>query len=293
MDADLDAAIDDLYALPPSEFTAARNALVKRLKAEKRRDDAEAVKQLRRPTVPAWAVNQLHRTDPSALDRLFQAGAAVATAQRRALSGVRDAGLREASAQRRESIDEAWKVVAQILRDAGIDPVPHRPPVAATLEAASADPAVGEGVRAGRLAADLPAPSGFGDVFGFSVVPDAGEERGGGAAGGGSPAAGDGAAQARRRARLEQQLAAATSEATAAARRARELTDRAADQRRAAARAEAEATRLEQRAAAARAAASEQTAAAQEAVEEADSAARAADAAAGDLERLRAALDGG
>ena len=254
----LDEEIDALFALPPAEFTAARNTLVKRLRAEKRRDEADQVKSLRRPTVPAWAVNQVARAEPAALDQLIEAGAAVAAAQRRALSGVRDAGLREASAERRERIDEVWKVAAGLLRDAGVDPQQHRQPVAATLEAASLDDEAAEVVRRGRLSADLPAPSGFGAVAGFSLVPEAS----------GAPAdaeADDEAAEndadpGAARARAEQQLADAVSQAKAAQRRAEELQSKAAEARRAAVRTTDEAQRLEQRAAQVRESALRQTA---------------------------------
>lgn len=171
----VDDDVDELFALAPSEFTAARNDLVKRLKAANRTDEAAAVKALRRPTVPAWAVNQTARRNPAAVEALIAAGAAVATAQRRALSGVRDSGLRDASAQRRERVDELWRIAADVLAEAGVDPQPHRPAVAATLEAASVDADAAELVRRGRLTTDLPAPSGFGDVGGFSVVADTDE----------------------------------------------------------------------------------------------------------------------
>jgi hypothetical protein len=276
----LPAEADELYALAPGEFTAARNTLVKQLRAEKRRDEAEAVKALRRPSVPAWAINQVARTDADALERLFDAGATVAAAQRRALSGVRDAGLREASAQRRERIDEVWKVAAQILRDAGIEPQAHRQPISATLEAASADADMAELVRQGRLTADLAGPSGFGDVFGLSLVPDADDdvatddeaeqpsvEQ---------PAAKNTAAARKARARAAEALAAAAQEATATARRAAELRERAAERRRLAVRSAAEADRLERRAAQARATATEEAAQAEDLEADADAAERAA-----------------
>ncbi len=48
---------DDLYGLPLEEFTAARDALAKRLRGEKRREDADAVKALKRPSVAAGAIS--------------------------------------------------------------------------------------------------------------------------------------------------------------------------------------------------------------------------------------------
>ncbi|MEP6594233.1 MAG: hypothetical protein ABJC51_11100, partial [Acidobacteriota bacterium] len=51
----LDAEIDRLYQLPPEEFTAARNALAKSAGTE-----AAAIRQLAKPPLAAWAVNQVY-----------------------------------------------------------------------------------------------------------------------------------------------------------------------------------------------------------------------------------------
>ncbi|GAA0443311.1 hypothetical protein Acor_28110 [Acrocarpospora corrugata] len=70
---DLNAAADLLYALPPAEFTAARTALVKEVKATDAALSRE-IAGLRRPTVVAWAVNQLVRRDPPELTELLTLG---------------------------------------------------------------------------------------------------------------------------------------------------------------------------------------------------------------------------
>src|ERR687891_633946 len=58
---DVDAAIADLYGLPLDEFTPARNELAKRLRGEGDRETAERVKELAKPSVAAWTVNQIAR----------------------------------------------------------------------------------------------------------------------------------------------------------------------------------------------------------------------------------------
>ena len=58
------ADIDRLYALPREEFTPQRDELAKRLREEGDRDGAAAVKALRKPTIAAWAVNQVQRDRP-------------------------------------------------------------------------------------------------------------------------------------------------------------------------------------------------------------------------------------
>ena len=51
-----DAKVDELYQLPLATFTAARNALAKTVKGA----DARRIKQLAKPTVVPWTVNQLY-----------------------------------------------------------------------------------------------------------------------------------------------------------------------------------------------------------------------------------------
>jgi hypothetical protein len=167
------SSIDELFALPPSEFVAARDGLAKRLRAEGDREGAQQVRELRRPTVPAWAVNQLVRQDAAGLEGLLAAGSELQEAQRQALAGSRDAGLREATTRRRELIDDLTGRAADILSGSGTNPDPHRDAIAATLEAATLDGDAAEKVRSGRLSKELPAPAGFGDLGdlgGFVVV---------------------------------------------------------------------------------------------------------------------------
>jgi hypothetical protein len=66
--------VDELYRLPLSDFTAARNELAKRLKAEGREDESEHVRTLRKPTVPVWLVNRLAQERELDVQRLRKAG---------------------------------------------------------------------------------------------------------------------------------------------------------------------------------------------------------------------------
>jgi hypothetical protein len=70
----VDQAAADLYALPPEEFVKARDARARDLKAEGKQDEAEAVRRLRKPTLAAWAVNQLARERELDVRRLLKAG---------------------------------------------------------------------------------------------------------------------------------------------------------------------------------------------------------------------------
>ncbi|MCW2600698.1 MAG: transposase [Frankiales bacterium] len=138
----------DLYALPPEEFTAARDAAAKTDKT---------LKALRKPTVSAWLVNTLVRRDSRLLDELLALGSSLAEAQRQ---GRGDA-LRELGQQRRQLVS----AVARRALDLGEREVSAtvRGELEATLEAAVADPASAEAVRTGRLVRPL-SFAGFGGV---------------------------------------------------------------------------------------------------------------------------------
>lgn len=160
-----------LYDAPVAAFVAARDDLVRRLRADGHTEDAAAVKALRRPTLAAWAVNQVIRHDPETWDRLTTAGEQARRAQRRALSGVADSGLRDAVTARRAAIEKALGAATRHLADAGARPEGHLDDVAATFEAASTDPELAEEVGAGRLAAPVRASGGLGDLTALLAVP--------------------------------------------------------------------------------------------------------------------------
>jgi hypothetical protein len=54
--------LDDLYGVPLDRFVPERAALVRALRSAGEREQAAAVAALRKPSVAAWAVNQLVRT---------------------------------------------------------------------------------------------------------------------------------------------------------------------------------------------------------------------------------------
>lgn len=171
-----DDDIRALYRVPPESFVEARDALVKRLRDEGRGQEAARVKVLRRPTVPAWAVDQLASRDPEGLEALLAAGAELRRAQRQALSGRNPDDLRDASEARRSAVARLTSAAADALRAAGRSEGPHVDEIAATLEAASIDPDAGERLRAGTLDRPLSAAAGFEDIVGLRSVPSPGTD---------------------------------------------------------------------------------------------------------------------
>src|SRR6266540_641998 len=167
---EVNAEIGRLYELPPEGFVAARDELGRRLRESGDRAAAERVRGLRRPTVAAWAVNQASRRHPELVAKLVEAGDGLRQAQRRALSGLRDPGLRAAAAERRKLLDRLLGAAVEVLVEAGRPPDPHRDAIAASFEAASVDAQAAAAVRHGTLARELAAPAGFGDVSGLELL---------------------------------------------------------------------------------------------------------------------------
>jgi hypothetical protein len=110
----------DLYGLPLDRFTPERGALTKALRAEGRREDAASVAKLRKPSVAAWAVNQLVRTQARQVEALFDAGDALQHAQSELLAGRGDAtAMRDAGERERASVQELTSVARGLLSSDG------------------------------------------------------------------------------------------------------------------------------------------------------------------------------
>jgi hypothetical protein len=60
-------AIEELYRSPQSAFTRERNAKATSLRKAGQPAQAQAILQLRRPSAPLWATNQLAHEDPKRL----------------------------------------------------------------------------------------------------------------------------------------------------------------------------------------------------------------------------------
>src|SRR5947208_10683617 len=91
----------ELFELDPKDFVAARDQLVRELKASGDKEGAAAVKALKRPTVALWALNQVARQQPDAVDALVAAAADARAAQAAVLDGGKPDDLRDALTRRR------------------------------------------------------------------------------------------------------------------------------------------------------------------------------------------------
>lgn len=147
----------DLYGLPLERFVPERTALSKALRADGRRDEAATVAKLRKPSVAAWAVNQLVRTQPRGVKALFDAGDALQRAQAELLAGRGDAqAMRKAGEQERSAVDELTGVARGLLSSEGHELTPATlERVASTLHAAAFDEEARAKVRDGCLEKEL------------------------------------------------------------------------------------------------------------------------------------------
>jgi hypothetical protein len=152
----IDPQIDELYQLPPEQFTAARNDLVKRVPP----DQKAAVRALRKPSAPAWAVNQLYWRSRRSWDALIRAAESLREAHRSALEG-RSVDLRKADAAHREALAQALKdAMAHVSASGHPLTAALKDAVVRTLQALPAD------IEPGRLDAPLES-AGFGLLGGM------------------------------------------------------------------------------------------------------------------------------
>jgi hypothetical protein len=150
--------IDALYKLPLTEFTASRNALAGRLKKSGRADEAERVKALSKPSVPAWAVNQLFWQHRDRFDRLIAAGDRLRKAQASKLAGG-GGDIRGALDELRETLSGLTRTAADLLRESGSNTTPElMRRVTSTLEALASIGIVPEGPQPGRLHDEVDPP---------------------------------------------------------------------------------------------------------------------------------------
>lgn len=168
--ADLDAVAAELYALPPDEFTAARN--VRANQAD--RPLAAQIKALRKPTAAAWAVGLLAREGQ--LGDALELSAALREAQ----DDLDAAELNRLGRQRRALVTALAAQAADLAAAKGVTvSASARTEVEKTINAAVMDAAAAAAVMTGRLVRTLEAtglePVDLTDAVGGSVpgVPDA------------------------------------------------------------------------------------------------------------------------
>jgi hypothetical protein len=148
-----DSELDALYGLALDEFIAARDGLARRLRSDGDRDAAGRAQQLRKPSVAAWALNQVSRRDGAMVEALLAAGERLRAAQNRLLeTGGEPGALREAAAAQRSALEDVAAGAERALEQAGHGSgATIQNKLLETLQAAIRDPSLGELLRTGRL----------------------------------------------------------------------------------------------------------------------------------------------
>ncbi len=223
--------MDELYGLALDRFIPERAALVRALRSAGQRDQAATVAAARKPSVAAWAVNQLVRTRGDELDELLSAGDSLSEAQQGVLAATADARDLRAAAERERAAVAGLVATARGLLDSGGHELSAATleRVSDTLHAAAVDDEARRQVVAGCLVREL-RHAGLGAGLGGAFAPapararapahdaSAPEARGGGQ---------DGAdAEARREAKARHEAEASERREREAARRQARATER-------------------------------------------------------------------
>ncbi|WP_406176981.1 hypothetical protein [Streptomyces sp. NBC_00996] len=164
----LDAVADDLYGLPPEDFTATRDARAAAARSAGDRPLAEKIRKLRRPSSSAWAANLLVRERPDEIQPLLQLGQAL----RQAHHDLDGEQLRELSRRQHLLINALSRQARQLAKEAGhpiSDGVQRE--VESILHAVLADPSAAQEWAAGRLVKP------FSQALGFPTVEDTAPRR--------------------------------------------------------------------------------------------------------------------
>jgi hypothetical protein len=155
----LDDKIDELYQQPLDEFIGARNTLAKTLTGA----DATHVKALAKPTVVAWAANQVYWHARNVYTALMRSGERVRKAQIAALQG-KAADIRTANDEHRRAVSAAVGEAERLAASAGSKPSTDA--LTRTFEAMSLTPHPPD--PPGRLVEPLQPASGFEALAGIT-----------------------------------------------------------------------------------------------------------------------------
>ena len=111
----LDEALDHLYGVDPEAFVAERKRLARELKDAGDAASADAVAKTRKPTVAAWALNQLARKQRRDVDLLLDAGHRLRQAQEGVVGGADRAAFEQAQMTERDALRRLTQHASELL----------------------------------------------------------------------------------------------------------------------------------------------------------------------------------
>jgi len=164
----LDEALDELYGVDPEDFVAERKRLARELKDAGDAAAADAVAKTRKPTVAAWALNQLARKQRRDVDLLLDAGHRLRQAQEGVVGGADRAAFEQAQKTEREALRRLTQHASELLGGASSQALSQ---IGSTLRTAAVSEEGRELLARGRFTTALES-EGF-DVFGLLPTPPA------------------------------------------------------------------------------------------------------------------------
>jgi hypothetical protein len=162
----LDEAVDHLYAADLDAFVGERARLARELRDSGDRSAAEQVGKLKKPTVAAWALNQLARRRRRDVDLLLDAGHRLRQAQEGVVGGADRASFEKAQQNERDALRRLTQQASELLGGASAQVLSQ---ISQTLRAAAVSEEGRELLARGRFTTPLEA-EGF-DVFGVLPAP--------------------------------------------------------------------------------------------------------------------------
>jgi hypothetical protein len=152
---DFEESVDELYGAPLEGFVSTRSGLAKALRDAGSSDDAQALAQLRKPTLPAWVLNQLARRDRRDIGRLLEAGDRLRRAQAGLLGGADQGEFEAARAAERDVVARLLGESERLLQGRGSSPAAALNEIEQTLRNAAVSEEGRELLSRGRFTKTL------------------------------------------------------------------------------------------------------------------------------------------
>ena len=168
----LDEAVDELYGADPDAFVAERTRLAREMKDSGEMDAAAQLAKLKKPTVAAWALNQLARRHRRDVDLLLDAGHRLRQAQEKVVGGADREAFEQAQKTEREALRRLTQQASALLGGASAQVLSQ---ISGTLRTAAVSEEGRELLARGRFTTPLET-EGF-DVFGGLPAPAARRSR--------------------------------------------------------------------------------------------------------------------
>jgi hypothetical protein len=164
---DAEQALDELYAAAPEDFVSERKRIAKALGESGLDEDARQLAKLRKPSVAAWALNQLSRQSRRDVDLLLDAGHRLREAQAGILGGAERETFEQARKAERDAVSRLTAEAEELLRTRGTASASSLNQIGESLRAAAISPEGRELLARGRFTQPL-------QTQGFDLVADLG-----------------------------------------------------------------------------------------------------------------------